>query len=87
MGNAPFMALTFLSGVGMFSITGILTSLLGAILVGVISKGLDSLIRALLAERTNRWRREAKKLAAEKRRLEAQLKGETDAAQLSSRGD
>jgi len=83
VGNAPYMALTFFSGMGMLSITGLLTSLIAAVLVGVISKGFDSLIRSLIAERKNRWRLEAKRLAAENRQLEARLREQgNDAEQL-----
>ncbi len=80
--NAPFMALTFLSGMGMVSVTGLLTSLLGAVLVGIVGKLLDALLRLQIEKRTNRWRREAKKLAKEKRELEARLRETNDAAQL-----
>jgi hypothetical protein len=71
--NGPIMAISFFAGMG-FSFSGLLTSLLAAILVGVIAKGFDRLTRAWIAERNNYWRREAQRQEREKNALAARLK-------------
>lgn len=84
--NGPVMLLTFLSGLGFTSITNLLTSLLSAILIGLIGLAANTLLKGWIADRNNLWRKRAKELEEEKRRLEAQLKEQaTDAVQLSAR--
>jgi integral membrane sensor domain MASE1 len=61
--NGPIMALSFIAGLGALSIGGILSAIVGSLLVGIIGKSIDSLIRNWFANRNNRWRRRA--LAAE----------------------
>jgi hypothetical protein len=68
--NGPIIALSFVAGM---SFSGLLTSLVAAILVGVIAKGFDRLTKFLIAERSNHWRRVAKSNETRVRELEARV--------------
>lgn len=86
--NGPVMALTFLSGLGLTSITNLLASLLSAILIGLIGLAANTLLKGWIADRNNLWRKRAKELEAANRQLTAQLKEQgTDAAQLPARSN
>ncbi len=74
--NGPIMALTFLSGMGALSVGGVVSSIGIALLVGMIGKGMDALLRYLIAQRTNAWRRRARRLEQENRELQALLQTE-----------
>ena len=76
--NGPLAVLTFLVGAGA-SFSGIIFSLLAAILVPVVGKAVDSLVRTWIAERRNGWKQRA--ITAEARLKE--LEGKSDATLLS----
>ena len=67
--NGPIMGFTFLAGVGT-SFMGILTSIVVALLVGVLGKGIDILVRRYFQNRENYWRKEAIKWKRTARELE-----------------
>jgi hypothetical protein len=64
-GNGPLVAMTFMVGLGAFSLTGMLSSVLVAVLVGLLGKAVDVGLRWLIARRESYWRREARRLQRE----------------------
>ncbi len=68
--NGPLVAMTFAVGLGALSVTGVLSSILVAVLVGALGKAVDVGLRAFIARRESYWRREAGRLAAELERLQ-----------------
>jgi hypothetical protein len=81
--NGPLMAMTLAVGLGALSVTGVLSSIVVAVLVGALGKAVDVALRALIARRESYWRREAQRLAAELKRM--QRDGDkTTATRLSS---
>lgn len=86
--NAPVMLLTFLSSLGLSSITNLLASVFSAVLIGLVGLAAQKMLQGWIAERNNYWRQQAKKFAEEKRQLEQQLKEQApDAVQLSTGSD
>ena len=67
------MAMTLAVGLGALSVTGVLSSILVAVLVGALGKAVDVALRALIARRESYWRREAQRLAAELTRIKRQV--------------
>ncbi|MEO6392856.1 MAG: hypothetical protein ABIP75_13495 [Pyrinomonadaceae bacterium] len=67
--NGPLVAMTFIVGLGAVSFTGVLTSVVVAILMGVLGKAVDVALRVYIARRECHWRREARRLDQELRRL------------------
>lgn len=67
--NGPLVAMTFIVGLGAVSLTGVLSSILVALLMGLLGKGVDVALRAYIARRENHWRREALRLDQELRGL------------------
>ena len=68
--NGPIMGVSFLAAVvGSMSLIGIVTSVLVALLVGLISKGIDILVRRYFQNRENFWRREAREWKRKYREL------------------
>ncbi|HZT60992.1 MAG TPA: hypothetical protein VFA21_20475 [Pyrinomonadaceae bacterium] len=69
IGNAPVVALAFVSslfGAGVFtSVAPLAGSLLAALLVGLLSKGVDILVKHWFAYRRERWRVRALEAEAE----------------------
>ena len=68
--NGPLAMLTSFAGAGA-SFGGILFSLLAAILVPVLGKAVDGLIKTWIAERGNRWKQRALDAEARVKALEA----------------
>ena len=63
--NGPLLAMTLIVGLGAIGVTGVLSSILVAVLVGLLGKSVDVALRLLVARRDNHWRREAKRLQGE----------------------
>jgi hypothetical protein len=63
--NGPLVAMTLIVGLGAIGVTGVLSSILVAVLVGLLGKSVDVALRLLVARRDNHWRREAKRLQRE----------------------
>lgn len=63
--NGPLVAMTLIVGLGAIGVTGVLSSILVAVLVGVLGKSVDVALRLLIARRENHWRREAERLRRE----------------------
>ena len=72
--NGPLAMLTFFAGAGA-SFGGILFSLLAAILVPVLGKAVDGLVRTWIAERGNRWKKRALEAEARLKELSAATEG------------
>ena len=68
--NGPAMGVSFLAAVGTVSFVGILSSVVVALLVGLLSKGIDILVRRYFQQRENFWRKEAIKWKRKARELE-----------------
>jgi hypothetical protein len=58
-------------------VTGVLSSILVAVLVGTLGKAVDVALRAFIARRESYWRREAQRLAAELTRMQRQAAAPT----------
>lgn len=70
--NGPIMGVSFLAAVGV-SFIGVLTSVLVALLVGLLGKGIDVLVKRYFQNRENFWRKEAIKWKKKAKELEQQL--------------
>lgn len=68
--NGPLMAMTLAVGLGALSLTGVLSSIVVAVLIGALGKAVDVGLRAFIARRESYWRREAQRLAAELKRMQ-----------------
>jgi hypothetical protein len=71
-GNGLPMGLSFLAAVGSVSFIGVLSSVVVALLVGLLGKGIDILTRQFFQYRQNSVRKELVKLRAEVKRLRQQ---------------
>jgi hypothetical protein len=56
--NSPIMGISFLTTLGL-SVTGILTSIIVGVAVGLLLKGIDLLVKRISRRRENFWRTEA----------------------------
>jgi hypothetical protein len=81
--NGPLVAMTFIVGLGAVSLTGVLSSILVAVLMGLLGKGVDVALRAYFARRDNHWRREAQRLDQELRQV--RLPGDQTTSDVSQR--
>lgn len=76
--NGPLMAMTLAVGLGALSLTGVLSSIVVAVLIGALGKAVDVGLRAFIARRESYWRREAQRLAGELKRMQRRVGDTTD---------